>query len=189
MDSILIVLTLVEVLLLVLVLAGYLLAITGTLNKIASTAALIRIGVHAIDEQVRPFATILGERDEVAEQNNCPSWQQGHAGLLDIVGLNIYFDNDIPAMLAAARQLFPDKRIVVAETANIYRPDCHPPQRWWAKFEALNEPELEVSWNPGFTMLTHELGERMDGNLLSEDGTQHWQKPELATPEHRSDRV
>ena len=32
-------LTLVEVLLLVLVLAGYLLAITGTLNKIASTAA------------------------------------------------------------------------------------------------------------------------------------------------------
>jgi len=55
MDSILIVLTLVEVLLLVLVLAGYLLAITGTLNKIASTAALIRIGVHAIDEQVRPI--------------------------------------------------------------------------------------------------------------------------------------
>jgi hypothetical protein len=55
MDSILIVLTLVEVLLLVLVLAGYLLAITGTLNKIASTAALIRVGVHAIDDQTRPI--------------------------------------------------------------------------------------------------------------------------------------
>ena len=35
-------------------LAGYLLAITGTLAKIASTTGLIRIGVHAIDEQVRP---------------------------------------------------------------------------------------------------------------------------------------
>ena len=55
MDSILIALTLVEVLLLVLVLAGYLLAITGTLNKIASTAALIRVGVHAIDDQTRPI--------------------------------------------------------------------------------------------------------------------------------------
>jgi len=55
MNSLLIVLTLVEVLLLVLVLAGYLVAITGTLNKIASTAALIRIGVHAIDEQTRPI--------------------------------------------------------------------------------------------------------------------------------------
>jgi hypothetical protein len=55
MDSILIILTLVEVLLLVLVLAGYLLAITGTLNKIASTAALIRVGVHAIDDQTRPI--------------------------------------------------------------------------------------------------------------------------------------
>jgi hypothetical protein len=55
MNSLLIVLTLVEVLLLVVVLAGYLVAITATLSKIASTAALIRIGVHAIDEQVRPI--------------------------------------------------------------------------------------------------------------------------------------
>jgi hypothetical protein len=55
MNSLLIVLTLVEVLLLVLVLAGYLVAITGTLNKIASTAALIRVGVHAIDDQTRPI--------------------------------------------------------------------------------------------------------------------------------------
>ena len=55
MDNLLIILTLVEVLLLVLVLACYLLAITGTLNKIASTAALIRVGVHAIDDQTRPI--------------------------------------------------------------------------------------------------------------------------------------
>jgi len=55
MDNLLIILTLVEVLLLVLVLAGYLLAITGILNKIASTAALIRVGVHAIDDQTRPI--------------------------------------------------------------------------------------------------------------------------------------
>ena len=128
-------------------------------------------------DQARPFATILGQEDDVARQNHCATWQQGHDSLLDIVGLNIYFDNGIPQMLAAARQLFPGKKVVVAETANIYRPDCHPPARWWAKFEALDEPDLEVCWNPGLTMLTHERGERMNGNLLSEDGTLHWRKP------------
>ena len=55
MNEILVIATLVEVLLLVLVLAGYLLAITGTLTKIASTTRLIAIGVHAIDDQVRPI--------------------------------------------------------------------------------------------------------------------------------------
>ena len=55
MNTILIVATLVEVLLLVLVLALYLVAIAGTLNKIAANAALIRVGVHAIDDQTRPI--------------------------------------------------------------------------------------------------------------------------------------
>jgi len=128
------------------------------------------------DDQARPFATVLGQRDPVAEANGCATWQQGHAGLLDVVGLNIYFENDIPGMLAAARRLFPRQQVVVAETGNLHRPDCHPPARWWAKFEALNEPELEVSWSPGLTMLTHEYGERMAGNLLDEDGTTHWRK-------------
>jgi len=71
MDNLLIILTLVEVLLLVLVLAGYLLAITGTLNKIASTAALIRVGVHAIDDQTRPIESevrgINGALQKVAD--------------------------------------------------------------------------------------------------------------------------
>ena len=128
-------------------------------------------------DQARPFATILGRQDDVARHYNCTTWQQGDNSLLDIVGLNIYFDNGIPQMLTAARQLFPDKKVVVAETANVYYPDCNPPARWWGKFEALNEPDLEVCWSPGLTMLTHERGERMGGSLLSEDGTQYWQKP------------
>ncbi|OGX81145.1 hypothetical protein [Hymenobacter coccineus] len=128
-------------------------------------------------DQARPFTTVLGRPDAVAEAHGCHTWQQGRADLLDVVGLNIYFDNDIPALLAAARQLFPGKAVIVAETANIYRPDCHPPALWWAKFEALGEPDLEVCWSPGLTVLTHELGERMAGNLLSEDGAQHWHRP------------
>ena len=69
----------------------------------------------------------------------------------------------------------------MAETANTLRPDCHPPARWWAKFEALGEPDLAVSWSPGLTMLTHELGEPMCGNLLDSDGRQHWHRP-VASP-------
>lgn len=48
--------------------------------------------------------------------------------------------------------------------------------------EALHEPALEVSWSPGLPILTHELGERMGGNLLSEDGTQHWHRPGVKKP-------
>jgi len=128
-------------------------------------------------DQARPFATVLGRPDAVADDNECFTWQQGRPELLDIVGLNIYFENDIPGMLAAARALFPDQQVVVAETGNLMRPDCHPPARWWAKFEALGEPDLEVNWSPGLTMLTHELGERMAGNLLDEDGTAYWRRP------------
>lgn len=128
-------------------------------------------------DQARPFATVLGRPDAVAEAHGCHTWQQGHAGLLDVVGLNIYFENDLPALLAAARRLFPAQAVVVAETGNLMRPDCHPPARWWAKFEALAESALEVSWSPGLAMLTHELGEPMHGNLLDADGTTHWQKP------------
>jgi hypothetical protein len=128
-------------------------------------------------DQARPFATILGRPDAVAAQNDSSSWQLGRADLLDIVGLNIYFDNDLPALLAAARALFPAQQVVVAETANIYRPDCNPPARWWAKFEDLHDETLEVSWNPGTPMRTHELGEPMHGNLLEADGTPHWHRP------------
>ena len=52
-------------------LAGYLPAITGTLNKIASTAALIRVGVHAFDDQTRPIESevrgINGALQKVAD--------------------------------------------------------------------------------------------------------------------------
>jgi hypothetical protein len=71
MNDFLIVATLVEVLLLVVVLAAYLLAITGTLTKIASTARLIQIGVHAIDDQVKPIESevrgINGALGQVAD--------------------------------------------------------------------------------------------------------------------------
>ncbi len=55
MDTILMVLTLVEVGLLVIVLVAYLIAIAGSLSKISDTVRMIRIGVLAIDKQVEPI--------------------------------------------------------------------------------------------------------------------------------------
>ncbi|MDP9227845.1 MAG: hypothetical protein M3M99_02190 [Actinomycetota bacterium] len=55
MDTILMIITLVEVGLLVIVLVAYLLAIAGTLGKISDTVRMIRIGVLAIDKQVEPI--------------------------------------------------------------------------------------------------------------------------------------
>ena len=129
-------------------------------------------------DQARPFATLLGHYDAVAEAHGCHTWQQGHPDLLDVVGLNIYFDhNNIAEQLQAARELFPNKQVVVGETANLYYPDCNPPARWWEKFERLDQPELVVSWSPGLRILTHELGEPMGGNLLEPDGFAHWHRP------------
>ena len=59
MNTVLIVLTLVEVLLLVAVLAGYLIAIAATLRRVSSTLGLVTFGVRAIESQTAPIGAAL----------------------------------------------------------------------------------------------------------------------------------
>ena len=59
MNTLLIVLTLVEVLLLVVVLAGYLIAIAKTLRNISQTLGLVTFGVRAIESQTAPIGRAL----------------------------------------------------------------------------------------------------------------------------------
>ncbi|HVL97608.1 MAG TPA: hypothetical protein VM266_17265 [Solirubrobacteraceae bacterium] len=61
MNTLLIVLTLVEVLLLVVVLAGYLIAIARTLRNISKTLGLVTFGVRAIESQTAPIGQALGD--------------------------------------------------------------------------------------------------------------------------------
>ncbi len=68
MNALLIVLTLVEVLLLVVVLAGYLLAIAATLNKVSQTLGLVTFGVRAIDKQTEPLGPRLRDINSALEQ-------------------------------------------------------------------------------------------------------------------------
>ena len=60
MNTVLIVLTLVEVLLLVVVLAGYLIAIAAKLRNISKTLGLVTFGVRAIESQTAPIGPALG---------------------------------------------------------------------------------------------------------------------------------
>ncbi len=68
MNTVLIVLTLVEVLLLVVVLAGYLIAIAATLRKVSHTLGLITFGVRAIEMQTAPIGPRLNEINTALEQ-------------------------------------------------------------------------------------------------------------------------
>lgn len=68
MNNLLIILTLVEVALLVVVLAGYLLAIAGTLRKVSQTLGLVTFGVRAIEKQTEPIGPRLKEINAALEQ-------------------------------------------------------------------------------------------------------------------------
>ena len=57
MNTLLVIVTVVEVLLLVVVLAGYLIAIASMLSRTLQSLKLITIGVKAIDSQVEPIAS------------------------------------------------------------------------------------------------------------------------------------
>jgi hypothetical protein len=61
MKTALIVVTVVEVALIVLVLAGYLLAIAATLRTVARTLGLVTFGVRAIEKQTEPLGPVLAD--------------------------------------------------------------------------------------------------------------------------------
>ena len=61
MNTVLIIVTLVEVVLLVVVLAAYLIAIAATLRKVSHTLGLVTFGVRAIEAQTAPLGPVLGD--------------------------------------------------------------------------------------------------------------------------------
>jgi uncharacterized protein YoxC len=66
--TVLIIATLVEVLLLVVVLAGYLIAIAATLRKVSSTLGRVTFGVRAIEKQTAPIGPALQDINAALER-------------------------------------------------------------------------------------------------------------------------
>jgi uncharacterized protein YoxC len=67
-NTVLIVVTLVEVVLLVVVLAGYLFSIAATLRRVSHTLGLVTFGVRAIEQQTAPLGEVLGDINGALEQ-------------------------------------------------------------------------------------------------------------------------
>jgi len=67
-NTVLIIVTLVEVLLVVLVLAGYLIAIAATLRRVSKTLGLVTFGVRAIEKQTEPIGPALMDINGALEQ-------------------------------------------------------------------------------------------------------------------------
>jgi uncharacterized protein YoxC len=68
MKTVLIVVTLVEVVLLVAVLAAYLIVIAAKLRKVSSTLGLVTFGVRAIEKQTEPIGPLLRDINGALEQ-------------------------------------------------------------------------------------------------------------------------
>ena len=68
MNTVLIIVTLIEVLLVVLVLAGYLIAIAATLRRVSKTLGLVTFGVRAIERQTDPIGPALKDINGALEQ-------------------------------------------------------------------------------------------------------------------------
>ena len=68
MNTVLIVVTLVEVAIVVVVLALYLIAIAAKLRKVSTTLGLITFGVRAIEKQTEPIGPVVGDINDALEQ-------------------------------------------------------------------------------------------------------------------------
>ena len=77
MNTVLIIVTLIEVLLLVVVLATYLVIIAGRLRSVSKTLGLVTFGVRAIEQQTAPIGPALTDVNAALE---------GVAEALDAVG-------------------------------------------------------------------------------------------------------
>jgi len=68
MKTLLIVLTLAELVVLVVVLAAYLIAIAATLRRISHTLGLVTFGVRAIEKQTEPIGPVARDINGALEQ-------------------------------------------------------------------------------------------------------------------------
>ena len=89
-----------------------------------------------LEDQGRPFNTLLGRPDPVAERELGTDDLGGDPSLLQIVGLNFYNDWGtecgwpLSRLLLEARRQYPEQRIVIGETGNCHFTDCHTVAGW-----------------------------------------------------------
>lgn len=130
----------------------------------------------SLEDQGRPFNTLLGRRDPVARRETGSDDWGGDSSLLQIVGLNFYnnwgVDQGWPLsrLLLEARRQYPDQRIFMGETGNCHFSDCHTVAGWLALLDEQVEianaegAAIEmVTWAPILTLGDFDWGRPAPG--------------------------
>ena len=127
-------------------------------------------------DQGRPFFTLLGRHDPVAERELGLPTFGGDSSLLDMVGLNFYNNWGEPEgwplhrLLLEARRQFPEQRLMLGETGNCHFSERHTVGGWLELID--REVELAnregarvetVTWAPILTLGDFDWGKPAPG--------------------------
>ncbi|HEY0867906.1 MAG TPA: hypothetical protein VGE01_11020 [Fimbriimonas sp.] len=150
-----------------------------------------------LEDQGRPFNTLLGRPDPIAARETGTDQWGGDPSLLQIVGLNFYNDWGVDQgwplsrLLVEARRQYPEQRLVIGETGNCHFAHCNTVAAW---LELLREQVEEanrqgarvemVTWAPILTLGDFDWGTPAPGAWVTWDPgdpacERHWD-PEVA---------
>ena len=133
----------------------------------------------SLEDQSRPFMTLLGRKDPVALRETGSDEWGGDPSLLQIVGLNFYNNWGVDhgwtlsRLLLEARRHFPEQRIFIGETGNCHFSDCHTVAGWLAlineQVELANKQGATVevvTWAPILTLGDFDWGKPAPGAMV-----------------------
>jgi hypothetical protein len=135
-----------------------------------------------LEDQGRPFDTLLGRPDPVAAREIGTDTLGGDASLLDVVGLNFYNNWGVEAgwplarLLLEARRRYPDQRIAMGETGNCHFSERFTVAAWLALLdEQIAEANARaarveaVTWAPVLTLGDFDWGHPAPGAWVTWD--------------------
>jgi hypothetical protein len=133
----------------------------------------------SLQDQGRPFNTLLGRSDPVAVRETGSDDWGGDPSLLQIVGLNFYnnwgVEHDWPLsrLLLEARRQFPEQQLFIGETGNCHFSDCHTVAGWLElldeQVESANREGAAVevvTWAPILTLGDFDWGRPAPGAMV-----------------------
>jgi hypothetical protein len=136
----------------------------------------------SLEDQGRPFSTLLGRPDPMAARETGRDDWGGDPSLLQVIGLNFYnnwgVDHGWPLsrLLLEARRQYPDQRIIMGETGNCHFSDCHTVAGWLQlldeQVESANTQGANVeavTWAPILTLGDFDWGQPAPGAWVTWD--------------------
>jgi hypothetical protein len=136
----------------------------------------------SLEDQGRPFNTLLGRPDPVAARETGTDDWGGDPSLLQIVGINFYnnwgVDQGWPLsrLLLEARRQFPEQRLFMGETGNCHFGERYPVEAWLELIDeqvetanAQGAAGEAVTWAPILTLGDFDWGRPAPGAWVSWD--------------------